>query len=666
MAWKDGRFKASTLENSIKRVLEEKLGSGHADDLMYNPGLNFPCKSIVCAVEARHMNKTPTNFRDWLPTKDANYNCKIWEAARATSAAPHLFKRVTIGEPLRQQHFVDGALGCNNPIRHVLSEALREFMGSQEVGCILSIGTGMRLTAGFQPLKGYQRVLPKDLVQAIARMVTDCDEVADQMTEQFRNYGRMYHRFNAGYELGAIGLNECSRLGEVEAHTRAYLRQKNSVSASVIPSTDNLSALKLPPNSLDRPVSFPNHPRDEFSFVRRTEMSQIDKHFKKFRDAQRPSRLVLHAVEVLACSLDSYGPEWPILRGPSRQHHLLRPHVEGCYNNCEKWLPEQDVKVSDQIWTRASSALMLANFFASDNQYNLAEELQRRYIALMRCNSPEKRSALRQLSKTMFLKDQLSEARDIQEAILKQSDFIVDDIEGALLLVDLALTYRGQAYEAELGKMSDQASDLLDMSFEMRVRGLETFRSLKGAESKEAASASAHLATIEYHKGNLHSARELEEAAVAILTKTNGERDLRTLEAKQELAVTLAKLGETKTAIMMHQEVWDGRSQVLGPEHPKNLRCEIMLARALRLDGQLTKAHERNENALAKMSVLRGRDHAETIQAGGSFWRCLIAEGRIEEADQLRDEYGIALTAIEEDMRAQAINDQASSNLIKT
>jgi hypothetical protein len=182
--------------------------------------------SFVCAVEARHMNKTPTKFRDWLPIRDANYNCRIWQAARATSAAPQLFKRISIGEPLRQQHFVDGALGCNNPIIHLLCEATREFDGNKEVGCILSLGTGMHSAAGFQAHKGYQRMIPKDLIHAMARMVTDCSEVADQMAERFKNYHRLYHRFNVGYELGAIGLDEWSRLGEVEAHTRAYLRRR--------------------------------------------------------------------------------------------------------------------------------------------------------------------------------------------------------------------------------------------------------------------------------------------------------------------------------------------------------------------------------------------------------------------------------------------------------
>jgi predicted acylesterase/phospholipase RssA len=47
--------------------------------------------------------------------------CRIWEAARATSAASTLFDPITIGPYKRK--FVDGALRHNNPINLVDLEA---------------------------------------------------------------------------------------------------------------------------------------------------------------------------------------------------------------------------------------------------------------------------------------------------------------------------------------------------------------------------------------------------------------------------------------------------------------------------------------------------------------------------------------------------------------
>lgn len=50
--------------------------------------------------------KTPTNMPEEFP------DLKIWEAARATSAAPAYFKRLIVGN----DQFIDGGMGWNNPI----------------------------------------------------------------------------------------------------------------------------------------------------------------------------------------------------------------------------------------------------------------------------------------------------------------------------------------------------------------------------------------------------------------------------------------------------------------------------------------------------------------------------------------------------------------------
>ncbi|KAF3804160.1 hypothetical protein GCG54_00000509 [Colletotrichum gloeosporioides] len=177
-------------------------------------------------VEAHHIDKNPTKFRNWSAAKDPGFNCKIWEAARATSAAPQLFKRIFIGEQLRQLEFVDGALGCNNPIQQVIEEALNEFEANRDVGCILSIGTGMRRAGTFGRPRGYQRLIPKDLIGVLAKMATDSNEAADRMSERFRNYDRLYYRLNAGPEVGDVGLDEWALLGQVEASTAGWLRNK--------------------------------------------------------------------------------------------------------------------------------------------------------------------------------------------------------------------------------------------------------------------------------------------------------------------------------------------------------------------------------------------------------------------------------------------------------
>ncbi len=74
--------------------------------------------------------------------KSKEYNCRIWEAARATSAAPTFFKRIEIGPSGSGIEYVDAGLGCNNPIKQVIEEAVRVFGEDSEVACIVSIGAG--------------------------------------------------------------------------------------------------------------------------------------------------------------------------------------------------------------------------------------------------------------------------------------------------------------------------------------------------------------------------------------------------------------------------------------------------------------------------------------------------------------------------------------------
>jgi hypothetical protein len=63
---------------------------------------------------------------------------KVWEVARATSAAPRYFSKQAIDE----MTFIDGGVGCNNPSERIYSE-IRAVHGKGP-DLILSIGTGIR------------------------------------------------------------------------------------------------------------------------------------------------------------------------------------------------------------------------------------------------------------------------------------------------------------------------------------------------------------------------------------------------------------------------------------------------------------------------------------------------------------------------------------------
>lgn len=66
-------------------------------------------------------------------------NCQIWEAARATCAAPTYFKPVRINGT----KYVAGGFGFNNPSREIIREVLSMHSYADNcVNCLVSIGTG--------------------------------------------------------------------------------------------------------------------------------------------------------------------------------------------------------------------------------------------------------------------------------------------------------------------------------------------------------------------------------------------------------------------------------------------------------------------------------------------------------------------------------------------
>lgn len=180
----------------------------------------------------------PRLFRSYEVRSNQEYNATIWEAARATSAATRVFKRIEIGAAPREE-FIDSGLGCNNPTKLVLREAQSLFDGSGSGGrdraiaiaCIVSIGAGHPKTISFRRPEGMQRLFPTELIRTLLRISTDCEAVSEDFEAHFGSVqeessggARRYFRFNVQQGLQDVSLAEWTRLGEVKTHTLQYLR----------------------------------------------------------------------------------------------------------------------------------------------------------------------------------------------------------------------------------------------------------------------------------------------------------------------------------------------------------------------------------------------------------------------------------------------------------
>ncbi|KAI0076887.1 FabD/lysophospholipase-like protein [Panus rudis PR-1116 ss-1] len=246
---KGARFDSSKLENAIKTIVQERLHDKNAP--MLDPD-NKACKVFVLAVRADDAGTLPTHLRTYISDAvDQSFaDCKIWEAARATSAAPTYFPQMQIGK----FRFVDGGLGFNNPVAMIYTEARTVFGWNRPVDCLLSLGTGVppKMNLG----KGGVFDM-KQLVNGIISTLT-CSETAHELFVHGRNLpvDSVYFRFNAGkmYRTGEgdsrdsfdweklLELDDWSRMNDFVKLTEQYLadqRDRLGTCASVLVQNKN-------------------------------------------------------------------------------------------------------------------------------------------------------------------------------------------------------------------------------------------------------------------------------------------------------------------------------------------------------------------------------------------------------------------------------------------
>lgn len=163
----------------------------------------------------------PHLFRTYK-SHETHLDCKIWQAARATSAAPTFFKRIEIG---RGQPFVDGGLGVNNPSQVVLHEAEILFKG-RTIGCLVSIGAGRGEVIRIKKPGLIQQIIPTDVIHALQAIATDCENTHEAMLGRFANLPNTYFRLNVEQGMQGIELSEWEKLSNVEAHTAQYMKKR--------------------------------------------------------------------------------------------------------------------------------------------------------------------------------------------------------------------------------------------------------------------------------------------------------------------------------------------------------------------------------------------------------------------------------------------------------
>jgi predicted acylesterase/phospholipase RssA len=253
------RFDHNIMQDEIQKLVETHLGDKeHGMSAKPKPPKTpKQCHTFVVAQMAQHVTAPPTVFRSYHAEGVSKSKCAIWEAARATSAAPSFFKPMTVGNPPPPITYVDGGLGYNNPAKLAVIEATAIWPGKQI--CLVSLGTGhpsavsiveeSQLENDVQVQHSFFSVvqaslstvasytIPKwdtaknipagvlallKMAGALTSIVTNGEGVHNEMAGDA--YERFpYFRFNVERNIGDIGLGDWKKVSSMAVHTKAYM-----------------------------------------------------------------------------------------------------------------------------------------------------------------------------------------------------------------------------------------------------------------------------------------------------------------------------------------------------------------------------------------------------------------------------------------------------------
>ena len=169
---------------------------------------------FVCALKRE--DDSAVRFRAY-PNPDGSQSpfakCKIWEAARATSAAPFYFPTAVV-EGIK---FWDGGLANNNPVLEVFNERSQLFPG-RPVNCVISLGTGF---SERKPSKSTFAVVGKG--KRVLQNVFNVENDHENAREQFQANAIPYSQFNPSTADDEIGLADYKSLEALTMYTEKYL-----------------------------------------------------------------------------------------------------------------------------------------------------------------------------------------------------------------------------------------------------------------------------------------------------------------------------------------------------------------------------------------------------------------------------------------------------------
>ncbi|KAF2122505.1 acyl transferase/acyl hydrolase/lysophospholipase [Lophiotrema nucula] len=225
--WRLTKYDYRNLEDAIKNVVKKNcVEHGDAEpcngehDLLRQYDFSCedgPCKNRTCKVYD-HEEAVPQQYQSFdanelNPGRVQRNAVTIWEACRATSAAPLYFNKVMI----RGVRYMDGGVGAgaNNPAAYALNEAeqMAQRRGqTKSIAAMISVGTGQK-----KAQSRFKNIFA--ILNHARRLITETQGPHNAVQTQLTKTNTPYFRFDVPPPpdvsvdpgLSKMGLDECKK-----------------------------------------------------------------------------------------------------------------------------------------------------------------------------------------------------------------------------------------------------------------------------------------------------------------------------------------------------------------------------------------------------------------------------------------------------------------------
>ncbi|KAL2190646.1 FabD/lysophospholipase-like protein [Thermothelomyces heterothallicus CBS 203.75] len=205
--------------------------NGNPNARLYDERENRTKTAVTAVYKGTPKGGAPAMLRSYDSRREPapEFDCKIWEAGRATCAIGLAFKPIQIGQSV----FHDDGAGSFNPSITALDEAVVNEWPGREVGVFVSVGTGKRPRGSDANSALWYEGFLGEFAEARRKLIAKiegCEKIHEQMKREHLSKRGVnienYYRWNVEVGVGEFGMNEWNRLADISTNTRRYLARE--------------------------------------------------------------------------------------------------------------------------------------------------------------------------------------------------------------------------------------------------------------------------------------------------------------------------------------------------------------------------------------------------------------------------------------------------------